>query len=155
MTKYFVSRQCYWPEGDLMVEIAVGGLDYANPDQMVDRFSSLGEGCEFDDPREAVESAVDVLNAWRKLSPSEEINIGYGFTGGNTLPFEPSTIEECQAWAEERYEKLPKCDECGELIGKEEFTTDFGGSFCREYCADKNYAREVEHDNDPNYYSGN
>lgn len=28
---YFVSRQKYYPEGTKVVEIAIGGSDYANP----------------------------------------------------------------------------------------------------------------------------
>jgi len=154
MQKYFLSRQHCWPEGNLMVEIAIGGIDHSSPDMLVEEFASLGEGYEFTSPIEAVESAIQIKEAWQKIKPNEEITIGYGHTMGGMFSIEPSTIEECQTWAERTYEKLPKCDECGELI-QEEFTHDFGGSFCRSFCAEKNYLREVAHDEDPNYYSGN
>lgn len=145
MTKYYVSRQRYWPEGNLMVEIAMGGLDMANPDMMITKFSSLGEGKEYRDPIKAVEAGIRILNAWREANPEEEINIGYGFTAGNTIPFEPSTIEELEAWAQKKYDEAPKCMCCGELE-ELNFTHDLGGDFCSQYCAEKDYNNEVRRD---------
>lgn len=140
--KYYVSRQCYWPDGNNVVEIAMGGSDYANPDQLVDRFSKLGEGHEFEDPREAVSSAINVLEAWRKLCPDKEIEIAYGYTGGNTMPFDPSPIEEIETWADKQYAKLPKCDRCHELLTKDstyQYADGFSPDekYCSEFCLEK------------------
>lgn len=144
---FFVSRQCYWPEGKLVVEIACGGLDYANPDMMVPKFRAQGEGEEYQDPREAVEAALQIRRAWAKAEGKNirSFPIAYGSTGGVSLPFDPCTQKEAEAWAERLYQKLPKCDECGGLLGKETWTDDFGElTFCREYCAEKSCYRDLE-----------
>ena len=139
--KYFVGRQMYWPDGTLVVEIATGGLDYANPDMLGVKYRQQGEGKEFNDPCEAVESAIDIVKVWRKDEPKKHISIAHGCTGGFTLPFEPGTFEESRAWADKTFEALPKCDQCGEILPDNYFFhVDFGedfGKFCREYCLEK------------------
>ena len=65
-----VTRQRQWPDGANLVEISAGGLDYTNPDALSARYP--GEFSTFDDPREAVEVALDIVRAWRRDSP------GYG-----------------------------------------------------------------------------
>lgn len=94
--KYFVSRQMYWPFGDKVIEIAEGGVDYANPDMLVVGFPELGEGVEYDDPREALEAAFRIRDAW----PGSRIEVGC--THGYTMPFEehPSD-EELREWAKD------------------------------------------------------
>jgi hypothetical protein len=137
-----VTRQRQWPDGDLVVEISAGSGDYTNPGALVERYN--GEFEEFADPREAVSTAIAIAQAWQKDQPDEEIGIAHGATGGYTMPFsgEPLTEEvfaDLRAWAEKQYEKLPKCDQCGEVMGKERYRVfdydDF--EFCREYCAEK------------------
>ena len=121
---WFVSRQLYWgvePEDQNCVEIAAGGIDYANPDMLVAKFS--GEGEEYTDPREAVEAAIQIRDAWKAASPSLVINIAHGATGGATMPFEGDTDAALKAWAEKQYKNLPKCSHCGDVLGKETYTT--------------------------------
>jgi hypothetical protein len=146
---WFVNRQSYWgvdPEDQYCVEIAAGGLDYANPDMLVAKYE--GEGEEYADPREAVETALKIRDAWKKDKPGDTINVAHGDTNGMTLPFEGDTDEALKEWAEKKYESLPKCDECGEIIGKDSYKcwefSDF--EFCREYCAEKWYSRQCEED---------
>lgn len=138
MNKYFVSRQIYWPESEYTVEIASGGLNFANPDMLCAKFA--GEGKEYTDPREAVEAAINIRNAWSKIT-DESIGVAHGCTGGMTMPFEASEESELHEWAEKEYEKLPKCSHCGDLLGKEKFCHDFsdGDLFCSENCAETNY----------------
>jgi len=141
--KFFVSRQQYWgveEEEGTVVEIAYGGSDYANPDMLGAKWPRLGEGQEFSDPREAVEAAIAVCNAWRAAG-CPHAKVAMGSTGGCTIPFEPKTYEECQARAEEIFEKLPKCDECADPLGKDTFSHDLDddSKFCSEHCAEKNY----------------
>jgi hypothetical protein len=138
---WFVSRQKYWPDGDLVVEIASGGRDYANPDMLSPKYA--GEGEEYNDPREALDVALEIRDAWIS-DCKEEVRVEHGFTGGATMPFcsEPDD-SELREWASAAYEKLPKCDRCGELIegygyGPPDFDPDL--RFCREYCAEKYYA---------------
>lgn len=135
---YFVSRQHYWPDGNLIVEVASGGLDYANPDMLVAKYQRLGEGETYDDPREAVQAAIAVARAWR-LDSGKKIAIGTGCTMGFTMPFEASSQKEALAWADRVYAKLPKCDGCDGLMGKESWSANEwdGQKFCSESCAQK------------------
>jgi len=120
MSKWFVSRQCYWGvEDPYVVEIAAGGLDYANPDMLCEKYP--GEGVEYTDPREAVETALSIAEAWKKDDPNITIGVAAGFTGGNTLPFEPESAKELRAWAERIFKKLPRCTQCGELLSEERY----------------------------------
>lgn len=142
--KYYVSRQCYWgmdSEDANTVEIAHGGLDYANPDMLCSKYA--GEGETYADPVKAVEAAIEIAAAWKSDCPSLTINIAHGFTGGNTMPFEASTTEDLLTWAKEAREKLKKCDQCGELIENDPWhLTDYpeDGEFCSENCADNHLA---------------
>lgn len=142
--KFFVSRQQYWgveEEEGTVVEVAYGGLDYANPDMLTTRWRELGEGKEFTDPREAVEAAIQVCDAWRKAG-CPLAKVAMGSTGGCTIPFEPKEYDEARARAVEIFEKLPKCAECGETLGSETFTHEFvmdDELFCSGNCAEKNY----------------
>jgi hypothetical protein len=138
---YFVSRQIYWPEGEHIVEVAVGGLDYANPDMLVHKYE--GEAVEYADARAAAESAISIRDAWRKDEPNTEIDVAHGCTGGMTMPFEACTAEELTAWAEKRWENTPKCDHCGAVLPEAYFTDAFGEArFCREYCAEEEVSDE-------------
>jgi hypothetical protein len=149
MTLYFVSRQAYWgvePEDAYIVEVAIGGCDYANADMLTCRWPSLGEGREFSNPIEAVDAAIEICNAWRK-DGCITAHVGYGATGGGTMPFDPLSYDNARTLAQAAYDKLPKCDQCGELLGKETFTHPWAMNdekYCREYCAEKAYAAEVE-----------
>lgn len=152
--KFFVSRQCEYPDGDYVVEIVQGGLDYANPGMLVPKWKELGEGQEFTDPREAVEAAINIRDQWNllKFYPNvigaieHGVEISFGSTGGFTLPLPRMSDDELKAKADQLYEKLPKCAECGDLLGKETYTHDYADKdekFCRDYCAEKNYNNQL------------
>ena len=139
--KYFVSRQKYWPTGELVVEVAVGGLNYANPDMLVPEFP--GEGEEYRDPREAVTAAIKIADAWKAAYGGTDIEVRTGFTHGFTAPFESGSYDEARAWAQRQYEQLEKCEGCGGLFNDERYTDSFGeGKFCSEWCALKAEAQE-------------
>jgi len=132
--KYFVSRQKYWPTGELVVEVAVGGKNYANPDMLVSQFP--GEAEEYHDPRQAVAVGIKIADAWKAASGHTEIEVRTGFTHGFTAPFESGSYQEAQAWAQRQYQQLDNCDACGELLNDERYTDSFGeGKFCSERCA--------------------
>ena len=138
--RFFVSRQCYWgvdPSEANTVEIATGGCDYANPDMLVEKYP--GEGVTYTDPREAIQAAFEIAQAWKRDCPKLKINIAHGFTAGMTMPFEGSTKKEIKAWADKVYQGLPKCAECGDILGDEKYgLEDFPDEkFCREYCAEE------------------
>lgn len=145
--KWFVSRQSYWGmcEGDgTIVEVASGGSDYANPDMLGAKWPHLGEGKEFNDPREAVEAAIAICEEWKKTDPNA--HVAMGATGGMTLYFEWQEYDVLRQKAEDIYSKLPKCAECADLLGDETYSHEYADDdkFCREYCAEKNHGKYLE-----------
>lgn len=133
MKKYYISCQHYWEDGRYIVEISEG-RNYANPDMLVAKFSYLGEDKEFLNPIDAVEAAIQIKNKWQKIS-TETIHLGYGSTGGFTMPFDSSSDKEAIEWGELEYEKLTKCEECGKILGDTWWEDDFGDlKFCCELC---------------------
>lgn len=148
--KWFVSRQCYWgvgPEDCSVVEIAVGGLDYTNPDMLVDRWAKLGEGQEYTDPREALKAAKLIRDAWKTAESDDMVHIEVGATGGYTMPFaEHPTDEQLDQWALAAWNVAPKCDRCGEPLSDEGFFTSAfsDDKFCSDNCADSAYAELTE-----------
>jgi hypothetical protein len=158
---YFVSRQHYWHSGDLVVEIAGGGTDYANPDMLVEKYPGLGEGKEYDDPREAVAAAIKIRDAWNadtladresghviEPDPPQMARIEAGFTGGYTMPFEEHpTDEQLNDWAQKAWNNIPKCPGCGEVMHSDQrwgHDLLYGEYiFCSENCADNDYNRTM------------
>ncbi len=140
---YTLTRQCQWPSGDNVVEISAGTNDYTNPDALVPSYPDDGQ--TFDSPVEAVEAAIRVCEAWRK-DGAADAQIGYGATGGMTMPFDACSFDDARVWARERLESLPKCDRCGEILPERRFThQDLNDQkFCREYCAEGAYLALAE-----------
>jgi hypothetical protein len=137
-----VTRQMQWPEGSLVVEISEGGIDYANPDAFCAKYA--GEWEEIVDPREAVETAIEMAQQWQKSVLDDEVFIAMGATCGLTMPFmgaslEEETFKDLRERAKEFYKKLPKCARCGELLGKERYTHELEDEdkFCSEYCVEE------------------
>ena len=135
---YVVTRQIQWPEGKHVVEISAGGFDYTNPDALVAKYP--GEFGEFCDPREALKVAFDIAECWQKDEPEKKIGIGAGYTGGYTMPFESMDRVDLEQWAQEEYEKLRKCNKCGDFIKGDQYGI-YGlyAVFCSEYCAEEMY----------------
>jgi hypothetical protein len=96
MMKLVVTRQVQWPTGKPVVEVSIGGIDYTNPDALMAKYE--GEFVEFDDPREAVEAAIRICRKWRK-DGRKDAKMGFGSTGGFTIPFEDCTFKEAREWA--------------------------------------------------------
>lgn len=139
---YFVSRQSYWPNGDAVVEVCTGGRDYCNPDMLVERYPGLGEGKEFADPVEAVEAAIKIRDCWNILLIDGEDNarVEVGNTGGFTMPFEDYPTDEwLRHWARKEKASLPRCGQCGGLLGDNPCRVpDLDDEvFCSENCAEK------------------
>lgn len=138
-----VTRQLQYPDGDKVVEISYGGIDYTNPDALAAKYP--GEFREFTDPREAAETAIAIAMAWQS-DTDEEILIAHGATGGMTMPFSGNeltdeTFTDLRQWAEKEWEELPKCDWCGEPLPDErsQYTLiDYPDEhYCSENCADR------------------
>lgn len=136
-----VTRQSQWPTGENIVEVSEGGIDYCNPDALVELYKGSGEFETFDDPREAAEAAIQICSWWRidhKGMRGSRPKVAAGATLGFTLPFEPSTFKQLRIWASETWKHLEKCS-CGKPFKKERWRADdwSGIEFCSERCADK------------------
>ncbi len=155
---WVVTRQRQYPDGDLCVEITYGGFDYTNPGELVTKYD--GEGEEYADPREAVEVGIRIALAWQEET-RKEVFIGKGFTGGDTLAMNlysltPYTFREFREWAEEKWESLPKCAHCGEII-QEKWTLPYcDDEFCSQYCCELalEYMQDDEEDAETEEESG-
>ena len=60
------------------------------------------------------------------------------------------TIDQAEHWSNEEYRNLPKCETCGTLLDGDVHTHRLCGSslFCSADCADKDYAKKTEVDNE-------
>lgn len=140
--KYFVSRQNYSAiEGNMReVEIAIGGAGAAGADMLPTSFPGLGEGYEFNDPREALKAARFIWRAW--VAVNHEIDVSVIIPTTN-LVFHPPSNPLLDAWAQAEYEKLVKCDRCGKITDGDPYVLfDVDDvRFCSSVCA-KEYHQE-------------
>ncbi len=141
MSKYFVSRQYYWPSGEYVVEIAEGGIDHASPDMLVTTYSSLGEGHEFVDPRAAVYAALAIAEKWRYSKPVRMVfgqNLDMVCADTVTIAIAKRRFSKV---ARILYERAPKCDHCGEILDDNTWLNGVdemeGMSFCSDRCAER------------------
>ena len=133
MSNYCVTKQVQWPDGDMVVEVSIGDFNYCNP-------GAMGDIEEFEFAVDAAQRAIELQEEWQQEHPDEEVFVGYGYTGGNTMPFDPDEPEELLAWAKQRDDTLPCCDQCGTKISDEKNTfrlPDEDAVFCQEYCAEQ------------------
>lgn len=139
---YYVCCQLYYYSGERTVEITEGGLDYAGPDMLVNRYP--GEGDAYQKPQSAALAALKIQKLWQVDRPDEEIFITVrsqlgGYFG---LEGENMTSGEVAKWAREEWAELPKCARCGEVMPENGYGNEFTifdneYPFCREYCADE------------------
>ena len=145
--RYSVSRQSRWPAGDLVVEIAAGGIECSGPDMLCDDYKGLGEGLETNDPCEALAAAFAVRDEWNRelkaayiagecsLGDPISCHIEAGYDLDVVAACEGLTDEQLREWAEGEWEKAPKCAHCGEAIGDPPYSLD-GEVFCSTRCVD-------------------
>lgn len=145
MREFYVSRQSYWHEdGTYAVEIA-RELDYSGPGALGVKYASLGEGCEFTDPREAAKAAIAVREAWlgdlcdrpRNEIPDVALTLAmndlvYPVTDDGMTP------DELIAWADKIAESMPRCEHCGDICESEGYMDEYGERFsaCSDYHAE-------------------
>lgn len=142
LSEFTVTRQLRWPDGLHIVEISQGGLDWSGSDCLCRKYA--GEQETFVGMVEAVETAIEVAKQWQTDKPNEEIFISCGNTHGMGLSFEEQPLTEevfaaLRQEAKEFDEKLPKCCQCGAMLGtRRYFSYDLDEEeFCSEYCAEK------------------
>jgi len=150
---FTVTRQHRWPDGEKIVEITQGGIDYSGSDALCKRYA--GEMEEYQGLTPATEAAIAIAKAWQADAPNDDIQIAVGNTHGMGLHLseEPATEEvfaRMLAEAKQFDETLPRCVQCGDLLGKEKWhPLDMDADdypCCSEHCADNLY-RETEREN--------
>jgi hypothetical protein len=134
--QFFVSRQFYYYQQINAVEIAFPSIDYSGPDMLCEKYA--GEGELYDDPRDAVNAAIEIKEMWEKDSGEVVVITAGSFDG---FEGEESTVEELRTWAEKQYDSMEKCAVCGEILGENWYTnqdSEFSeDKFCSEVHADK------------------
>jgi hypothetical protein len=121
--QYTVTRQSQWSNnGEYVVEISAGGIDYTNPDALAERYP--GEFETFVGLTPAVEAAIEIAEAWKK-DTTRKIFIGIGSTGGYTMPFDglsacKTNYKKLLREARKHDETLPKCARCSEILSDKE-----------------------------------
>lgn len=135
---FFVTKQRNWPDGELVVQIMRGrSFDCVGAGHIGD----VGE-CEYLDPTEAVAAAKQAAGDWHQCEGIEYGPISK--PGQLYMEFahkdDEDEYRELEDWAKFQLESLPKCDHCGELLGKTVYTNHFHGDgekFCSDYCAEE------------------
>jgi len=142
---YVVTRQAYYYQRGLWVEVAAGGFDYSGPDMLVEKFKHLGEGQEFRSPVDAAAAAVAIAKAWREsehvvvhLTAKGEVAGYFGAEG------EAMSSRQVQRWAKKEYAHLDKCARCGEILPSKKshpgryYLPEYEdeGEFCSQHCSD-------------------
>ena len=155
-----VTRQSQWiNNGLLIVEVSADGIDYCNPDALCKKYP--GEFEEFQGLVPAMEAAIEIAEKWKaddllyanlKGTKPNKIHIGWGATGGATMPFDALTAcktnyKILRREAKKHDAKLERCEMCGEILPEEDSRNPRYGSertimdgeypFCSKYCAEK------------------
>lgn len=143
ISDFTVTRQCPYHSGNNVVEISQGGIDYTGADALCQKYA--GEFETFQGMTPAVEAAIEIAEAWKK-DTKDPIYISHGCSHGMGLSFdEEEATEEVYAslrqFAKEFDEKLPRCAQCGELLGKDRYGSHDVGEYdcCSEYCAEQRW----------------
>ena len=138
---YIVNCQHYFYSDAHVVEIAYPGWDYVGSDMLATYYTDEGE---YSDPREALEAAIKVRDQLQADHPDEEVGIAFGHF--DLVEGEPQDLDDLKQEIEDHYQRLPKCDLCGDIIETASWIADDPdfGSFCSEVCAEKAYRDSLE-----------
>jgi endogenous inhibitor of DNA gyrase (YacG/DUF329 family) len=146
---FTVTRQIRWIDGLSVVEVSQGGIEYVNPDALVQKYP--GEFEEYVGMKAAIKAAIEVARLWKKdLGRKKHIYIGVGCTHGMSVPFDvkPANKKVFRRLLKEAKtfdEKLPKCVRCGDFLTGKNHRNDFNEyPFCSENCAENDYYERIK-----------
>lgn len=140
---FAITRQRYYEDNQLAVEINCGGKLKAGPDVLPTKF--YGEGKNLLSPIDALNISIQIVKDWDNTYFDEPKMIAVVSSEGKKLYFNPrdkNQILSLQRWAEKTLKDMKSCDHCGRLISKSKFieTSDLPNrSFCQEICASNTY----------------
>jgi hypothetical protein len=140
---FAITRQRYWDDNQLAVEIHCGGKAKSGPDVLPTKFKS--EGKNLLSPVDAVNVSLRIIKEWDHVYFDEKKKIALVSDDGKKVYFDPTNkndIISLERWAKKTLEKLKSCDHCGRLLGKGkvfEIESIPNRVFCQEICASNTY----------------
>lgn len=143
MPGFFVSRQRYYQDNNLYVEIASGGRKKASPDLLSIRYPEEQKSYKY--PSDALKVAVRVYKKWyRQYNTDENIRLSIvdEKLGNLILRFDERDLKHAERWAGEAFKNLVRCEWCNRPLGnpKRAVKDDkLPGLYCNEICASKKY----------------
>jgi hypothetical protein len=138
----YLSRQSYFHDaGAIGVEIATR-RDHISPGALGPKYGPAIT--EHDDPREAAAAAIELADRWRGDAGSGRLPDDC-FTIAATALSYPTIADavnavELRAWAQARFEAMPKCERCGDVHDVDQWRPIGGGEpvmACSEACAER------------------
>jgi hypothetical protein len=117
---FFTSRQRYYEDNQLVVEISCGGKKYAGKDILPAKF--LGEQKNLLSPIDAVNVAIRILDEWNNSYWDERKLISlvnHDGKGTKTYfgPHNKKDLEKLERWAQSTFKSMAKCCSCQKPIG--------------------------------------
>lgn len=142
---FYISRQRYYEQDQLVVEIACGGIKKAGKDILTKKFD--GEQKNLVDPRDAHSIAAKIIPKWDATYSDEKklIALVNADGKGSVKYYDPSNsrdMEKFKKWSEDTFSSMKKCSSCQKGMGnRDPFAIDDipNKNFCSEYCIAKKY----------------
>ena len=144
---FAITRQRYYSNNMLAVEIACGGNKFVGKDKLDIRYDHLLEGKNLVSPVDSVNCAKKIYKSWVAFNGDElkYITISNYDSKGGKLVFDPNSkrdLEKLDKWAENELNNMAKCGHCSRLMGaKDPFETEDlpNKIFCSEVCLSLKY----------------
>jgi hypothetical protein len=140
----YISRQRYYDDGVLCVELAVGGAKNASKDILPTKYA--GESKNLVSPIDAVNVALRIIGQWNYSDERIFIALVNADGKGSKVYFDPQDkahIAKLERWGQQEFARLPKCDNCGRCIGNKnnayEMTELPNKLYCDERCLSSTY----------------
>jgi hypothetical protein len=140
---FAITRQRYYDDNQLAVEINCGGKMKSGPDVLPIKFKS--EGKNLLSPVDAVNASLRIVKEWDHVYFDEKKKIAIVSADGKKTYFNPSEksdVDSLERWGKKTLAAMKSCDHCGRPIGGSKFieTPDLPNRvFCQEICASNTY----------------
>ena len=115
----YVSRQRYYDDNQLAVEIANGGSKFAGKDILPIKFA--GEGKNLVSPIDAMNVSLRIIEEWNNAYWDEKkllsiVNADGKGTKSYIDPHSKKDLEKLERWAQSTYKNMAKCCACQKPI---------------------------------------
>ena len=137
---YYVSRQNYWDEQRLVVEISVGGSKAATKDILPAKYDPF-ECKNLKYPNDALNVAKRIYKKW-KFTADSDIYLSIVDKDNKTILSFEKDWKSAENWAQKIMKTLERCKNCDKAIvnlNKSFTTSHLPGHYCNEECANTKY----------------